>query len=321
MIRIVDRTLSCIDEFSPSKQQLNELITLLFYCDADCLEMSQKVYERLGSLPDFGSYVLRVNTPEEADEYKMFDTFVCERNSDCNRHVYAELFVNDARDSNLIMHHQNDKMVRITGLGDLFRQSIESRMEYLKNFISKNTEYCPENSYGCAVAAAVEWVGHGMGNSIVTSFGGIGSYAPFEEVLISMRQLFRRHPQTNYEFLPQIQNIFSEITGYECSVYKPVTGDGIFTVESGIHIDGILKHPKCYEPFPPESVGTHRKFTCGKFSGRSAVGYKISELGISLTEKELLVVTERVKALSAELNRSLCDEEIAEISEQVKKIT
>lgn len=318
MIKIIDRTLSCIDEFSPSKEQLTEFASFLFYCDADCIEMSPKIYSILGELPSFGSYILRVESPLQADEYPCFDKYVCKRQADDKRHVYAELFVNDTRDSNLIMHHQNDKIIRITGLADLFRQSVDSRMEYLRNFIPKNAEFCPENSLGCAVAAAVEWIGKKMGNTIITSFGGIGGYAPFEEVLIAMRHLYRRHPQTNYEFLPQIQHIFSQITGFEQGIYKPITGEGIFTVESGIHVDGILKHPKCYEPFPPETVGTRRCFTLGKFSGRSSVEHKLSEMGIRLSEEDLLLITARVKALSSELNRPLNDSEILNLVSNIK---
>jgi homocitrate synthase NifV len=51
----------------------------------------------------------------------------------------------------------------------------------------------------------------------------------------------------------------------------PVIGDAIFACESGIHLDGLLKDPALYEPFPPEIVGARRSWRLGRTAGRGAV--------------------------------------------------
>ena len=48
---------------------------------------------------------------------------------------------------------------------------------------------------------------------------------------------------------------------------KSVVGEGIFTHESGIHIDGVLKEPSLYEPYDPAMVGATRRIVFGKSSG------------------------------------------------------
>lgn len=318
MIKITDRTLSCLDDFAPSANQLRRLIELFALCDADCIELSQKMYRILGELPPFGSYLLRIEHIEEANDFRAFDKFICKRNFDEEKHVYGEIFVNDFRDSGLIMQHQYDRMLRITGLDDLFRQSVASSMEHLKNVIPKNTEFCAGNSFGCGTAAVVEWLNANCSKSVVTSFSGIGGFAPFEEVLIALRQIFRRHPQTDYEFLPEIRNIISEITDIGFNKCIPVIGEGIFTVESGIHIAGILRHPKCYEPFTPESVGKKREFTYGKFSGRSGIKHKLSEMNINVTEEELNIITLRVKTIHQIHNHSISDDGLFEIIQEIR---
>lgn len=49
-----------------------------------------------------------------------------------------------------------------------------------------------------------------------------------------------------------------------------MVGDNIFSHESGIHMDGALKHPETYEVFNPAEVGLERKIFIGKHSGTAA---------------------------------------------------
>ncbi len=94
-------------------------------------------------------------------------------------------------------------------------------------------------------------------------------------------------------------------------------GTGIFTVESGIHIGGILKHPKCYELYPPETVGQERTFRYGKFSGRVSIRYKLKELGIEVAEQDLSRITGVVKEVSAEKLRPVTEKELADLIRNV----
>ncbi len=317
MIKICDRTLSCLDGYSATTKQLTKLITLLLACDADYLELSEKTYQTLGGLLPFGNYVLRIHSPEQADQYPEFDRFVCPKKYDEKRHVIGELIVHDSHDATLIMQHGQDRMLRITGFDQLFQLPVESSLLHIKKLLPKKNEFCPGNAYKSGVAAAMEWINMGCGDTIVTSFGGIGGFAPFEQVLIALRQIFRRHPQTQYEVLPQICDILEDITEQPFSLWDPITGSGIFTVESGIHIQGILQHPRCFEPFPPESVGGKRKFTYGKFSGTASVRYKVQEMGFFATEEEIHLLTQKIKEKAEAMNKSLSDEEFREITQQV----
>jgi isopropylmalate/homocitrate/citramalate synthase len=54
-------------------------------------------------------------------------------------------------------------------------------------------------------------------------------------------------------FFPRSRRSFEEITGIPYSGRKAVIGRDIFRVESGIHIDGIMKRPQMYDPFSPSS--------------------------------------------------------------------
>lgn len=51
----------------------------------------------------------------------------------------------------------------------------------------------------------------------------------------------------------------------------PIVGEQIFACESGIHLAGLAADTRCYEPYPPESVGARRTWRLGRRAGRGAV--------------------------------------------------
>lgn len=101
---------------------------------------------------------------------------------------------------------------------------------------------------------------------------------------------------------------------YPLSPKKPIVGEEIFTCESGIHIDGLLKSSDTYEPFFPEELGHCRRFLIGKKAGKKAIEAKLKELGIYLDNCHLDFVFKKVKELSTNLNRCLTDEELKNIA-------
>jgi homocitrate synthase NifV len=92
---------------------------------------------------------------------------------------------------------------------------------------------------------------------------------------------------------------------------RPVVGEDIFSVESGIHVHGLLRDPELFEPFPPESVGAVRRLGVGAKSGGAAIGAALQRLapqnGAATVDAGLMG---RVRALSEELGRPLSDAEL-----------
>jgi homocitrate synthase NifV len=112
-------------------------------------------------------------------------------------------------------------------------------------------------------------------------------------------------------------HLFQEMTGQRLPRNKPVLGEGIFAVESGIHVDGISKQPKCYEPFPPEVVGQARSIVIGKQSGKASIAIKIKELGFELDGAAVSRLLSAVKEASVKKNDSLTDAEFLELAKSI----
>lgn len=316
-MKIIDRTLSCLDKFQPKPEQARRMLSLLLSAGADMLEISLPMYQLLqGDLPE-AEYILRVNFPETAEDYPFFKRYVCRR-ADENAPVQmtAEIQANDIRDINLLSQHRSLRNIRICGFDDVLTHNYPNVFAQLNKKISGNIEMCPENTFHCATAIAVEWVLAG-GKNLVTSFGGVGGFAPFEEVVLALHITKRYKPNQDYSMFPEMRALLEEITGTAFAARKAVIGEKIFEVEAGIHVDGILKQPKTYEPFPPELVGNHRSVVIGKHSGKAALALKLRELGIHSVPYDMNELLVKVRKRSVEMQTSLTDEDFIAICQDI----
>jgi homocitrate synthase NifV len=314
MIRISDMTLSCIEVFRPSIEQLKQLYILLCSLGTDSIEVPVPVYEAIQpASPD--KIVLRIGTPEISSQFPEISRFVCRMNGlPSNAGIIREIQMNDVKELSFFRKSDGHENIRVVGLDDILCHDYEAAFQKLLRCIKGRIELCPENSYSCATAAALEWINTG-GTDLAVSFGGIGGKAALEEVLLSLRVIRRHKPTASYQILPQIALLIEEITGVRFPDRKAVIGRNIFNVESGIHVDGILKKPQMYEPYQPELVGGHRRLIVGKHSGRKSIAAKLGELGYSSADFNIAHLLSAVRLESVGKMTSLTDEAFMEIAE------
>jgi homocitrate synthase NifV len=78
----------------------------------------------------------------------------------------------------------------------------------------------------------------------------------------------------------------TRITGLPVAHNEPVVGRKVFTHESGIHVDGMLKVKSTFAALDPESVGRNHEFTLGKQSGSQALAHILTEAGVPVDRDE-----------------------------------
>jgi homocitrate synthase NifV len=203
---------------------------------------------------------------------------------------------------------------RLQGLDDALCGDYLQTFAQAKEPFGEDVEFCPGNRFDCATALAAEWVISGAGNNVASSFGGIGGFAATEELIMILRILGLRKTEKTYEFFPEMAKLFAQITGKKVRQNKPVIGKRIFNVESGIHVDGILKQPECYEPYPPDLVGRKRKIVLGKQSGTASIRAKLAELNLSCNEEHIPLMLEQVKAKAVKKNGAITKREFIKIA-------
>jgi len=284
MVTIIDRTIAELIQRRPDTkaEALDELSRLLYSAGADIIEHSAV------SAKEF-----RINDVRETRALTLA----------------AEV----SRDSGV---------VRLVGFDDILMGNWRSDFRNLFDLFRGELEFCPLNSLGLATATAVEWALMFKKKCvIITSFGGIGSCASFEETVMALRSARVRKTGRTYTEFPIIAEFVESLTGLSFPVNKPIIGSEIYKVKSGIHVDGILKQPKCYTPFDPADVGRKTEFVLSKLSGMGAVRNKLKLLKIDADSSEAEKMLQLVKKRSILKNGNISDDEFLDIASEVKHIS
>ena len=166
----------------------------------------------------------------------------------------------------------------------------------LRRAVDLELEMHAHNDLGLATANTLAAVLAGA-NHVNTAVNGLGERAgnaPLEEVVMALGLLYGYETGIDTRRLLEISRLVAAAAGRPVPANKSVVGEGVFTHESGIHVDGLLKHPLNYQGFDPAEVGREHRLVLGKHSGAHAVqaAYQ-KDLGIALTPRE----AERILAL------------------------
>lgn len=317
MIRIIDSTLAMIDEYFPSKEQILKFCFYLKEIGIVDLEISNQIYKEIRELPSGFRFYMRRESFDQQTEYPgIFKYFVNSGKNETKE--IREFQMNDIKEIVHLRAQSNSIHTRILGLDDIFfHDYLYIFREIKKIFKSGDVNLCPENTYHCATGLAVEWLLIG-GKEVTTAFAGCGGRAATEEVYVAMNVVKRFKPNQSLEVLVKAKELFEEITKERIPDYKPVIGEKIFQVESGIHVDGILKNPANYEAYPPEKVGQKTKIIIGKHSGSNSVLMKCEALDLKKPKDEVLCsLLEKIKIRSVEKRNSISDKEFLDLYKEV----
>jgi homocitrate synthase NifV len=314
---MTDMTLSCLDKYNPTARQLYSLCELLFQIGANYTEISVGAFNKLGFLPSFGSYILKCDNISQINKYPQFDMYVCRKSGKFTpEYVISEIQVNDIREIHLLSQYTHLKNVRLKGLDDILSHDYMTAFDLIKQIFNNKVQLCVQNRYDLATATTVEWLLSG-GSEAAVSFAGIGGYAALEEVYMALRLEIRRKPNMDFSVFSKIKALIEEITCMPIPKNKPIIGDNIFHVEAGIHIDGIIKNPKMYEPFQPELVGNSRKLVLGKHSGKNSIIAKLKELGLASDCIDIKKLLSEVRSQSIIFQKSLSDEDFINLYKKI----
>ncbi|MDR2825959.1 MAG: hypothetical protein LBV76_04095 [Deltaproteobacteria bacterium] len=202
---------------------------------------------------------------------------------------------------------ESENLPRLVGFGDALLHSGYRALFADLRRREPEPELSFTNEYGCATALAVEWLMQG-GRAVVCSFTGLGNLAPLEEVVMTM-YVQQAHFCGRISALAGLRAMWLETFHQPVGRHKAVIGEQIFAVESGIHVDGLMKDASLYEPFPPECVGLRRKIVLGSHSGQGSLRLQCKLLGLDCAEDFLPLLLQSVHTSSRERERSLTDEE------------
>ncbi|MHB1290806.1 MAG: homocitrate synthase [Sulfuricella sp.] len=167
----------------------------------------------------------------------------------------------------------------------------------LRVSVDMEIEMHAHNDLGLATANTLAAVKAGAThiNTTVNGLGERAGNAPLEEAVMALRHLHGVESGIDSRRFPEISRLVALASGRPVPANKSIVGDGVFTHESGIHVDGLIKNRSNYQNFDPEEVGRDHRLVLGKHSGSSAVMRTYAEMGMLLDELQTGAILARIR--------------------------
>ncbi|MDM1061108.1 2-isopropylmalate synthase [Empedobacter falsenii] len=181
------------------------------------------------------------------------------------------------------------------------------------------------NDLGLATANAVAGAINGA-RQIECTINGIGERAgntALEEIVM----IFRQHKELNFytdinaQMLTELSQLTSETMGMMVQPNKAIVGSNAFAHSSGIHQDGVIKNRETYEIINPADVGVNESsIILTARSGRSALAYRLKDIGFDTSKNELDVLYEQFLAI-ADSKKEVVREDLIGLMHQFNQST
>ncbi len=194
-------------------------------------------------------------------------------------------------------------------LGILTPFEVLDKIKRIRKKLNVEIDFHGHNDFGMATANAVAAFRAGA-EYISCSVNGLGERAgntPLDEIVMAVRYLEKGYSKINIKKFMELAEIVEKSSGRKIWESKPIVGRRVFSHESGIHVDGIIKLPENYEFYPPEEVGRTREIVLGKHSGTAAVVMKLKEVGITVSKLQAADILKRYKnSLGTDAMENMC---------------
>jgi isopropylmalate/homocitrate/citramalate synthase len=205
-------------------------------------------------------------------------------------------------------------------LVDTFGVVSPHAMSYLvretKKRISKPLEAHFHMDFGMGIANTVMAVAEGVEviHSTVLGLGERAGNVPMEETALALRTMYGIDTGLKLDKLYSLAKLVEKLSGHKVASNRPVVGDQLFQVESGIIASWWMNcgenNPTELFPFHWDVVGQPApKIVIGKGSGIDSIKMRLRQMGIQFTEEEAMQVVMAVKEHSLKTKSLLTDEE------------
>lgn len=200
-------------------------------------------------------------------------------------------------------------------LGILDPFSTYDKVKYLAGKVDLDLEVHTHNDLGMATANALAGIRAGARfvNTTVNGLGERAGNAALEEVVMALKHACKIELPIDSSRFVELSKLVGQASCRPVPEWKAIVGEKVFSHESGLHADGVLKYPGNYEGYDPAEVGLVRYMVIGKHSGRHALQSRLNRLGIKLDPFEAESLVTRVRNAAQVNKRSLTDRDLLHI--------
>lgn len=221
-----------------------------------------------------------------------------------------------------------DSLVLVDTFGVCIPEAIRYFVRKAREHFDKPLEAHFHNDFGLAVANTLAAVSEGV-EIIHTTVNGIGERtggADLAETALALKLLYGVDIDIRFDKLRKLARLVEKLSGIKMPPQKPVVGEEIFSIESGIIVGWLRNALECSMPlitFPYHwSLVGHEgvKIVLGKKSGRDSIIVKLEEMKIDPSIVDIDKVLEEVKDRSIKLKKPVSDEDFKRIVENARRL-
>jgi homocitrate synthase NifV len=142
-------------------------------------------------------------------------------------------------------------------------------------------------------------------NTTINGLGERAGNAALEEVVMGLKHACGVETGIDTHRFREMSLFVAKASHRPLSVSKPVVGERVYSHESGLHADGVIKDPHNYEGFDPAEVGMTRSIVVGKHSGTGGLIERYRSMGIAVDRKHAEPLLEQARSMAGRRKRDL----------------
>lgn len=170
------------------------------------------------------------------------------------------------------------------------------------------------DDFGLATAAAVAAVQAGASwvQGTINGMGERAGNADLAEVALALEALYGIPTRLDLTQARAVSRLVAKAAGTPLPPWKAVTGEALFTRESGA-VAAQFHDPPAIEPYASELVGAERGLVLGKKSGIDSIHHALARLELDVPADRRPALLTAVKTLGTERRRLVTDAELRDL--------
>jgi isopropylmalate/homocitrate/citramalate synthase len=228
---------------------------------------------------------------------------------------YVRLIDSVAKDGHM------DALAVVDTFGTLMPTTVPFYIRRLKQRVSVPLEIHFHDDFGCGVANTLLALANGaeVAHTTVTSIGERAGNVAYEELALALLTCYGVNIGLRFDKMCDLSMLVRDIGDVAIPSNRPVVGDLLFQIESGIIATWFLncgnEHMLEVFPYLPSLVGQQDAgIVLGKNSGLDSVRHWLERSNGSATEEELQALLARVKERAYELHGLLSTEDFLRLA-------
>lgn len=216
-----------------------------------------------------------------------------------------------------------DALALVDTLGVTSPHAMQYFVRSVKKRITSRLEAHFHMDFGMGVANTVMALAEGVEviHSTILGLGERAGNVPMEETVMALLTMYGIDTGIKYDKLKELADLVQEISGHPVPGNRPVVGENLFNVESGIIATWFRncgeEHQTELFPYRPEVVGrAPATIVMGKGSGIDSVKEWLQRQQISANDEQAMDVLMAVKGWGLKHKRLMSDDEFRKLAEE-----